>query len=377
MNADDPLLSLERLLARCLELDATDLHLAPGLPPIHRVQGALLRDESAGPLEAGALSELCDRLFECSGRASFDRVGAQDGAVGGPGGARFRFNVFRRRGAMAVALRRLDDRFRSLEALGLPASLYELCDLGHGLVLVVGPTGSGKSTTLAALLDHINRTRRAHVITIEDPIEYVHESRECLVSQRQVGADTPSFHAALVAALREDPDVILVGEARELDTVRTVLQAAETGHLVFATVHAGDCAGAIERLVSVFPSDEQVGVRRQLSLVLRAVVAQRLLLADGPRAARIGLKARVVASEVLTVTPAVANLVATGRCAQLASLIESSGRHGMQTFEADLGRLLAAGQLSEASVRAQTRHAADLGAQLVPAVPRAGGRRTP
>ena len=280
------------------------------------------------------------------------RAGAVDGAVTSPGGSRYRFNVFREQGRTAVAMRRLDDRFRSLRELGLPERLARFAALPDGLVVVSGPTGSGKSTTLATLIDEINRTRDAHVVTIEDPVEYVHRSARCLVAQRQVGRDAPSFNAALVDALRQDPDVVLVGEIRELETIRTAITAAETGHLVFTTLHAGDCVGAVERLVSVFPADEQAGVRRQLSLVLRGVFAQHLLPAVVPPGAP---PARVACGELMLVTAPVANLIATGRSAQLRSTMEMGGRDGMRTLEEDLARLCAEGRIEERVALATTR----------------------
>ena len=228
------------------------------------------------------INAIADELAQPYDRTPLETTGSLDGAFSGPDGVRFRFNLFRRQGQLAIAVRRLEDAFRSLGDLGLPESLYQLCDLPDGLVIVCGPTGAGKSTTLATLLDRVNRTRRCHIVTIEDPIEYLHRPLQSLVNQRQVGGDTSSFNDALVASMRQDPDVILVGEIRDLATIRTAITAAETGHLVFTTVHAGDCAGAVERLVAVFPADEQAGVRRQLSMVMRAIVAQHLLVADGP-----------------------------------------------------------------------------------------------
>jgi len=360
---------LDELLAECLRQDASDLHLAPGLPPYLRVEGLLEPQEdrpSVSPQEidaiAGALSAELDRT-------RLETTGSLDGAMTAPDGTRYRFNVFRRRGQLSIALRRLEDRFRSLGELGLPDCLYRLCDLPDGLVVVAGPTGSGKSTTLATLLDRINRTRRCHMVTIEDPIEYLHEPIMSLVNQRQVGSDTSSFNDALVASLRQDPDVILVGEIRDLGTIRTAITAAETGHLVFTTVHAGDCVGTIERLVSVFPADEQDGVRRQLSLVLRAILAQHLLVADGPRfRKRAGApgdgdqtlsfsmrRRRVVSSEILMVTPAVANLIATAKSNQIYSAMEAGGAVGMQTLEQDLARLWVSGAVSETAAVAMAR----------------------
>jgi twitching motility protein PilT len=267
-----------------------------------------------------------------------------------------------------VALRRLEDRFRSLAELGLPDELYRLCDLSDGLIVVAGPTGCGKSTTLATMLDRINQTRPCHMITIEDPIEYLHTTSKALVNQRQVGTDTSGFYEALVASLREDPDVILVGEIRDLNTIRTAIVAAETGHLVFTTVHASDCVGTIERLVSVFPADEQDGIRRQLSLVLRAIIAQHLLVADGstpnghtngwhgPAEAAPPRRSRVVASEILMANPAVANLIATARSNQIYSAMETGAAGGMQTLEHDLARLWVAGKISETTAVAMARN---------------------
>jgi twitching motility protein PilT len=287
--------------------------------------------------------------------------GSYDGALTSARGVRFRLNVYQRQGLLNIALRRLDDQFRPLKELGLPESLHQLCRQQHGLVVIAGPTGSGKTTTLATLLDQINRQRRCHIITIEDPVEYVHVSKLALVNQRQLGIDTPSFNDALVSAMRQDPDVILVGEIRDLNTIRTAITAAETGHLVFTTVHAGDCVGAIERMVAVFPAGEQDGIRRQLALVLRAVVAQHLLVADGPAARQQanGITTRgrrVLAAEVLTVTGAVANLVASGKSNLIYSAMESGGQQGMQTMEQSLAELFVRGEISEQSVNALSRH---------------------
>jgi twitching motility protein PilT len=252
----------------------------------------------------------------------------------------------------------LEDRIKPLEALGLPTSLYELADLPDGLVIVAGPTGSGKSTTLATLIDRINRNRQLHIITIEDPVEYLHPSQKSLVNQRQLGVDCPSFNDALVASLRQDPDVILVGEIRDLTTIRTAITAAETGHLVFTTVHASDSVGVIERITSVFPAEEQAGVRRQLALVLRTIISQQLMVADGVavaadvRKGESNVARRVVCSEIMHVTSAVANLVAVGKSNQIYSAIESNAGAGMQTRDQDLARLLHLGMISERSALA-------------------------
>lgn len=341
---------LEALLRRCVAMDASDLHLAQELPPYLRSQGPLepVADEPA--MDREAMVSIADHL---SPGFSDRQIGSVDGAFTAADGTRYRFNLYWRGGGLAVALRRLEDRFRGLDELGLPESLYNLCNLPNGLVVVSGPTGSGKSTTLATLIDRINQSHPCHIITIEDPVEYVHQPAKALVNQRQVGIDTASFNEALVASLREDPDVVLVGEIRDTDTIRTAITAAETGHLVFTTVHAGDCVSTIERMVGVFPADEQPAIRQQLALVLRCVVAQRLLVADGPAIqaanAREQARQRVVASEVLMVTPAVSNLVLQSKSSQIYSSMEAGTAQGMQTFEQDLARLMVEGKLSERS----------------------------
>ncbi len=360
---------LDELLTLCVRRDGSDLHLVAGLPPHLRVHGEL--DAIAGAPEL--TSEDTRRFAEIllrrmanrdAGEPCVDAAlaarGSVDGAVTTRDNCRFRFNIFRRQSEISIALRRLEDQFRTLAQLGLPDSLYQLCRLRDGLVIVSGPTGAGKSTTLAALLDFVNRNRSGHIITIEDPIEYVHQRVRCVINQRQVGIDAPTFNDALVASLRQDPDVVLVGEIRDLETIRTAITAAETGHLVFTTLHAGDCVGSIERLVSVFPSGEQDGVRRQLALVLRGVVAQHLLPGPQPTEPDATSVARTVASEILMVTPAVANLIATARSAQIYSAMESGASLGMQTLEQDLARLWVAGHITETTAETMARNSATL-----------------
>jgi twitching motility protein PilT len=345
----------QNLLDACVARDASDLHLAVGQPPLLRVDGRLAVAAGEPALSKTEMEAFAGELVGDGQAKILEARGDCDGALTAAG-ARFRFNVFKRGGNFSIALRRLEERFRSLRELGLPESLYELCDLPDGLVIVAGPTGAGKSTTLAALIDRINQTHACHIITVEDPIEYVHAPARALVNQRQVGTDCPAFNDALVASLREDPDVILVGEIRELETIRTAITAAETGHLVLTTVHAGDCVGVIERLVSVFQAAEQEGIRRQLSLVLRAVITQQLLVCDGTLSvatnAPIGRRARMVASEILVVNSAVANLVATGKSSQIYSAMEIGTAQGMQTLEHDLARLHVGGHISEATALA-------------------------
>lgn len=357
---------LEQLLATCARMNASDLHLVPGLAAHFRWHGELRPLNGATILTSNDTRQLAAQLISMASEAghgsdSLEKAlgtrGAYDGAITSAKGVRFRFNVFKRQTEIAVALRRLEDHFRTLQELGLPESLYRLCDLRDGLVVVSGPTGSGKSTTLATLIDSINRARTGHIITIEDPIEYLHKPRMSIINQRQIGLDAPSFNEALVDSLRQDPDVILVGEVRDLATIRTAIIAAETGHLVFTTLHAGDCVGAIERLIAVFPADEQEGIRRQLALVLKAVVAQHLLVNEGDDPVEIDTAFPcVAASEILMVTPAVANLIATGKSTQIYSAMEAGSAFGMQTLEHDLARLLGKGKISDTAALALARN---------------------
>ncbi len=351
---------LESLFARCEELGASDIHISAGYAPRLRVMGELLPledyrlfDEKAVDLIAMELGLTTLPLGCPDGseriRYTLLKEGSLDGAVSSPSHARYRFNVFREMNRHAIALRRLDMTFRDFCNLGLPRRLEDFCNEKEGLVIVSGPTGSGKSTTLATMVNRINQTKKGHIVTIEDPVEFIHDSYKCLVRQRQVGRDAKSFNDALVEALRQDPDVILVGEMRDVDTMRTALRAAETGHLVFSTLHAGDAAGAIERMISVFPAEEQSSARHQLALVLRGVFAQHLLpTVDG--------QGRVPAVELLVNNSAVANLIATGRSQQLYSLIETGGKYGMCTLDNSLASLVKRGLVSECVAMGLTKN---------------------
>jgi twitching motility protein PilT len=331
------------MLAYCESVGASDVHLSPGHVPLVRVHGDLVPIPEKERLRAEETDAIADVMMNSGQRGNLLNTGAADGACSSPNGARFRFNIFLRQGRRAIVLRRLEDTFRTLDELGLPDELYRLAGLQEGLVVFSGPTGCGKSTTLATLLDKINRERRCHIITIEDPVEYVHHPALAEVNQRELYTDVPDFNSALVAALREDPDVILVGECRDLKTIRMAITAAETGHLVFTTVHAGDCVGTIERLVGVFPADEQDGIRRQLALVLQAIVNQQLL----PTGGKHGKRGRVAAAEVLINTTAVANLVVLGKSQMIYSCMETGRSVGMQTMDQDIARLWAAGLIDE------------------------------
>ena len=351
---------LESLFEHCAELGASDIHLSVDEPPRFRVQGRLAPRPEFAPFDARTVDDIAMELglytlpLGCPDgtelvRKTLVRDGSIDGAVTAPDGHRYRFNLFRQQGSTSVALRRLDTKFRSLKELGLPPGLINFCQERDGLVVVTGPTGSGKSTTLATLINRINSTREGFIVTIEDPIEFEHASKLSLVNQRQVGRDARSFNDALVEAMRQDPDVILVGEIRDTETVRTALRAAETGHLVFTTLHAGDCAGAVERIISVFPADEQNSVRRQLAMVLRGIVAQHLMVsADGTR--------RHAAVEVLVNTAGVSSLIATGRTMQIASAIETGVNVGMRSLEESLAELLFAGAITEHDAFLLTRN---------------------
>ncbi len=348
---------LDALLRAVCALGASDLHLTAGEPPSVRRVGALEPLAGVAPTSAEETAALAASLLDPGQRRAFAAEGALDLALSLREGARFRVNVFRERDRVALAIRRLDDRIRSFAELRLPEQLGALAELDEGLLLVVGPTGSGKSTTLATLIDLINATRPVHVVTLEDPIEYLHLSRRALVRQRQLHSDFAGFARALRATLREDPDVILVGELRDRATLRATLMAAETGHLVLSTLHAGSAVGAAERFVGAFGEDERDSVRHQLSHVLRAVIAQRLLpTRDGA--------ARVPAVELLHVTPAVANLIRAGKPTQVASAMESGASLGMQTLEQSLAALVARGLVDEERARRAARDASAFAERL-------------
>jgi len=356
---------LQSLFAVCEEFGASDIHLAADIVPRFRIRGMLVEkggyrafDMKTVDLIAMELGLLTLPLGCPDGtekvRSTLLHEGALDGAVTAPSGVRYRFNVFRDAGRHAVALRRLDARFHDFGELGLPSRLEDFCDERDGLFIVTGPTGSGKSTTLATMINKINRTRNGHVITIEDPIEFIHKTDRCVVNQRQVGRDTVSFNSALMESLRQDPDVILVGEVRDTDTIRTALRAAETGHLVFTTLHAGDCVGAVERMISVFPSEEQPNVRQQLALSLRGIFAQHLL----PRTDGTG---RVPAYELLVNNSAVASFISSGRILQMYSAIETGGPYGMNTLDQSLRTLLLQGLVDERVAVSMARNPAFFG----------------
>jgi len=327
--------NIEELLAETGPREASDLHLTAYTPPVFRIHGHLVPASEYLPLTPEDIRNLVYPLLTPRQIEVLEKRLSVDLAVSVAGG-RFRVNIYHQRGCLACAFRRLADHIPPLESLGLPPSVYRLADLSSGLVLVTGPTGSGKSTTLAALIDRINQLYSRVIITIEDPIEYIHFNKRSVINQRELYTDVESFADALRAALRADPDVILVGEMRDLETMRTAIMAAETGHLVLSTLHARDTVSALPRMIGVFPTEEQFQVRQQLSSSLKAVIAQQLL----PRADGQG---RVLACEVLMVTSGVANLIRLGKDEHIRQVLEIGACYGMQTMEHHLEFLVKKG----------------------------------
>ena len=320
------------VLLEVVERGASDLHLTAGSPPMVRVSGRLVALDYP-PLSAQLTRETVYSILTNDQRQRLETDWQIDLAYSIPGRARFRVNAYFQRASIGAALRLIPDSMPKLESLGLPPVIEELTKKPRGFVLVTGPTGSGKSTSLAAMLDMINERRSEHIMTIEDPIEFLHHHKRCIVNQRELGGDAKSFALALKAALRQDPDVILVGEMRDLETISTALTAAETGHLVFATLHTQDTAQTVDRVVDVFPPEQQHQVRVQLSVALQGIVTQQLL----PRADGSG---RVAACEVLVPTPAVRNLIREGKTHQLYSALQTGVSHGMQTMDTSLADLV-------------------------------------
>ena len=325
--------TLAGLLARAARRGASDLHVTAGAPPQFRVDGALESPAGVGPLAPDEARDLIYGGLTDAQRRRFEETLELDVSFGIEGGARVRANVFRQRGAVAAAYRLIPEAIRGFDELGLPPVLAELAARPHGLVLVTGPTGSGKTTTLAALIDRINAERRGHVLTIEDPVEYVHPHRRSIVNQREVRQDTAGFAPALRAALREDPDVVLIGEMRDIETAEAGLRIAETGHLTLATLHTGSAVHAVGRLIDLFPAHQQARVRAQLALVLEGVICQCLVpAADGA--------GRVCAVEVLIVTPAVRNLIREDKAHQIYAAMQAGGKaRGMRTMTQALAAL--------------------------------------
>lgn len=320
---------LEELLTEVFKRKASDLHLTPGMPPVFRIHGHLIRGEFA-PMSTEECHRMLFSMLNSEQRRTLEQNWEIDFSYGVESVGRFRVNIYKSNGKYSAALRAVHSIVPTFDDLGLPDICQKIAQRPRGLVLVTGPTGSGKSTTLAAMLDWINNTFAHHILTVEDPIEYVHMSKKSVIHQRELGQDTHSFANALKSALREDPDIILVGEMRDLETISLAITAAETGHLVFGTLHTSSAITTVDRIVDVFPPEQQTQIRVQLSNSLLAVFSQNLL----PKLGQDGKVAgRALAQEIMIVTPAIANLIREGKTAQMYSSIQTGSRNGMQTME--------------------------------------------
>ncbi len=337
-------MDIAELLAFSVKNNASDLHISAGLPPMIRVDGDIRRI-NVPALDHKTVHSLIYDIMNDKQRKDFEEFLETDFSFEIPNLARFRVNAFNHNRGAGGVFRTIPSTILTLEELGCPASFKDIADQPRGIVLVTGPTGSGKSTTLAAMIDHVNNERFEHILTIEDPIEFVHESKKCLVNQREVHRDTHGFNEALRSALREDPDIILVGELRDLETIRLALTAAETGHLVFGTLHTSSAAKTIDRIIDVFPAAEKTMVRSMLSESLRAVIAQTLLKKTGG--------GRIAAHEIMIGTPAIRNLIREDKVAQMYSAIQTGQAVGMQTLDQNLQELVQRGLISRLDARAK------------------------
>jgi twitching motility protein PilT len=329
----ETLLSIDALLEQMVARNASDLHITVGAPPAVRVHGKLERYQDIPDLSPDDTHQMLYRILSTEQQKLLEINRNIDFAHSIPGLARFRVNVFFQRGTLGAAFRLIPADIKTLEELGIPTALHALTEKPRGLVLITGPTGSGKSTTLAALIDEINRKRSEHILTIEDPVEFVHRHKRCIVNQREIGPDAPSFAEALRAALREDPDVILLGEMRDLETISTAITAAETGHLVFATLHTQSAPSTVDRIIDAFPAAQQEQVRVQLAATLEGICTQTLLPTPGGTG-------RVPALEILFPDDAVRNLIRQGKVEQVYSVMQTGTSKGMQTMEQSLADLV-------------------------------------
>ncbi|HRX18070.1 MAG TPA: type IV pilus twitching motility protein PilT, partial [Gemmatimonadales bacterium] len=325
-------LNLRTLLEEMLARDASDLHLSAGERPKFRIDGEITDSSVDHVLSPKDSLTLAYSVLTESQKKRFEQEDELDFSFGIQNLARFRGNVFKQRGCVSMVVRMIPFSVRTFEDLRLPPVVAKLAERPRGLVLVTGPTGSGKSTTLAAMIDKINRERRGHIITVEDPIEFIHKHQQCIVNQREVGTDTPSFASALKYALREDPDVILVGEMRDLETIAAALTIAETGHLALATLHTNSAPEAINRIIDVFPSTQQAQVRAQLAFVLEGIITQTLL-------PRLNGRGRAMVAEILVATPAIRAVIRDDKVHQIYSLMQAGKKHGMQTMNDALYQL--------------------------------------
>lgn len=353
-------MDLVDVLRQVLERNASDLHISVGLPPMIRIKGKL------EPLDYPRISsndsrDLIYSVLTQDQRQRLETDWDLDFSYSLPGDARFRVNAYFQRNSLGAAFRLIPIEIKNVDQLGLPKVLHELAAKPRGFVLVTGPTGSGKSTTLAAMVDEVNRTRSEHIMTIEDPIEFLHRHQSCVVNQREVGTDTKSFNRALKSVLRQDPDIILVGELRDLETIQTALTAAETGHLVFATLHTQDAPQTIDRLIDVFPPHQQDQIRVQIASAIQGVVSQQLLpTRDG--------RGRCVACEVLVPTPAVRNLIREGKTHQIYTVMQTGTKHGMQTMDGSLADLVRRKLITREIAERQSSNPEDLNRLLMTGV---------
>jgi len=332
-------LDINELLSEVLVQNASDLHITVGSPPVMRINGMLHRLEDYPMMTGNDTRDMVYSILTARQREQLETNLEFDLSYSVPGSARFRVNAYFQRNSIGAAFRIIPYKIKGIEELGLPVVVKEFAELPRGFVLVTGPTGQGKSTTLAAIIDIINETRNDHIITVEDPIEFLHVHKKSIVNQREVGADTHSFANALKFVLRQDPDVILVGEMRDLETISTALTAAETGHLVFATLHTQDAPQTIDRIIDVFPTYQQQQVRLQLAGTVQAIITQQLLpTVDG--------KGRVVACEVMVATSAIRNMIREGKTHQIYSAMQAGGRHKMQTMDSSIAALYKNGYIS-------------------------------
>ncbi len=331
------MLSLRELLEHMVKMNASDLHLTAGAPPVIRVDGKLQRLQQ-DILTSEQTRKLAYSMINEKQKLRFEQNSELDFSFGIESMSRFRANMFMQRGNVAVVLRQIPYKVQTFEELGLPKVISEFANLPRGLVLVTGPTGSGKSTSLAAVIDKINRERPVHILTVEDPIEYLHRHQLGLINQREVSSDTESFSSALKYALREDPDVVLVGEMRDLETIESAITIAETGHLAFATLHTNSCAETINRIVDVFPSNQQEQIRVALSFSLQAVVSQQLIPKIGG--------GRAMAMEIMISTPAIRAIIRDDKIAQLYSMIQAGQKFGMKTMNQSLAELYTTGKIT-------------------------------
>ncbi len=340
---------IDNLLDLMLKEESSDLHLCVSTPPVLRIDGELVTLNDLPPQSAEEIATIFEHITTAEQREAFQLTKELDFAYSVKGLARFRVNVLRQRGTLSISFRLVPFRIPSIDELQLPQLFKELIQKPRGLILITGPTGSGKSTTMAAMIDYLNDTLRKNIITIEDPVEFLHSNKKCLISQRDLGDDTLSFDTALIHALRHDPDVIVVGEMRDLPTVTTALRAAETGHLVVATLHTVDTAQTVDRIIDMYPPQQQSQIRIQFSQVLVAIISQALL-------PKVSSKGRVAAFEILLANPAVRNLIREGKTHEITSIIQLNNSTGMQTLDQSLANLVKQGLTAREEAISRSSH---------------------